>query len=159
MQKYPLPHKTILYHIFWYLWSFSCINFPSFFLRGGRAGPAPCFCFFLEKSWTIFFKGVGGWAWQKWKINPFLAFQLEQLSRWPFPLVPWPPLTTMQCFELWHNFRVTPDTCHYFCAADYLRLPKFSLTNWCIFRENTPNFHKFVCVWFYGQNHLYFRLF
>ena len=33
---------------------------------------------------------------------------------------------------------------HYFFAADYLRLPKFSLTNWCIFRENTPNFHKFV---------------
>ena len=32
----------------------------------------------------------------------------------------------------------------YFFAADYLRLPKFSLTNWCIFRENTPNFHKFV---------------
>ena len=26
---------------------------------------------------------------------------------------------------------------HYFCAAEYLRLPKFSLTNWYIFRENT----------------------
>ena len=25
---------------------------------------------------------------------------------------------------------------NYFCAADYLQLPKFSLTNWYIFREN-----------------------
>ena len=39
---------------------------------------------------------------------------------------------------------------HYFFAADYLRLPKFSLTNWCIFRENTTKFPQFVGVWFYG---------
>ena len=32
----------------------------------------------------------------------------------------------------------------YFCAADYLRLPKFSLTNWYIFRENNPIFTKIV---------------
>ena len=34
----------------------------------------------------------------------------------------------------------------YFCAADYLRLPKFSLTNSCIFRENTQFFTKIVVV-------------
>ena len=33
---------------------------------------------------------------------------------------------------------------HYFCAADYLRLPKFSLTNRYIFRENTQFFTKIV---------------
>ena len=36
--------------------------------------------------------------------------------------------------------------CNYFCAADYLRLPKFSLTNGCIFRENTQFFTKIVVV-------------
>ena len=35
---------------------------------------------------------------------------------------------------------------YYFCAADYLRLPKFSLTNGCIFRENTQFFTKIVVV-------------
>ena len=33
---------------------------------------------------------------------------------------------------------------HYFCAADYLRLPKFSLTNRYIFRETTQFFTKIV---------------
>ena len=33
---------------------------------------------------------------------------------------------------------------HYFSAADYLRLPKFSLTNGFIFRENTQIYTKFV---------------
>ena len=37
-------------------------------------------------------------------------------------------------------------TADYFCAADYLRLPKFSLTNSCIFRENTQFFTKIVVV-------------
>ena len=35
---------------------------------------------------------------------------------------------------------------YYFFAADYLRLPKFSLTNSCIFRENTQFFTKIVVV-------------
>ena len=39
---------------------------------------------------------------------------------------------------------------HYFCAADYLRLPNFSLTNWYIFRENTQISLNLCCVWFYG---------
>ena len=34
----------------------------------------------------------------------------------------------------------------YFFATDYLRLPKFSLTNSCIFRENTQFFTKIVVV-------------
>ena len=38
------------------------------------------------------------------------------------------------------------DLANYFCAADYLRLPKFSLTNSCIFRENTQFFTKIVVV-------------
>ena len=32
----------------------------------------------------------------------------------------------------------------YLCAADYLQLPKFSLENWYIFRENNPIFTKIV---------------
>ena len=38
---------------------------------------------------------------------------------------------------------------HYFCAAEYLRLPKFSLTNWYIFRENTQFSQKllYMVLW------------
>ena len=35
---------------------------------------------------------------------------------------------------------------HYFSAADYLRLPKFSLTNRLIFRENPQFYTKIVVV-------------
>ena len=35
---------------------------------------------------------------------------------------------------------------NYFCAADYLRLPNFSLTNWYIFRKNTQISLNLCCV-------------
>ena len=36
----------------------------------------------------------------------------------------------------------------------FLQQPKFSVTNWYIFRENTQFSSTLCCVWFYGQKHL-----
>ena len=42
---------------------------------------------------------------------------------------------------------------HYFCAAEYLRLPKFSLTNWYIFREDTQFSPTFLLMVLWIERH------
>ena len=81
-------------------------------------------------KWTAIFKAsrqVDSKLWGKWRVRPLF-----------------------RCRRIFSFSGAKPGKLHYFCVAEYLRLPKFSLTNWYVFRENAKFSPKLCCVGFYG---------